>query len=170
MNDVFTVYKLIILYMLDRSEDDLTQAALSGFLLENGYANFVSLAQSYSQLEKQGLVRPVIEGDRRFLRLTEEGRQALGFFGRQLSAGIRRQADEWLLQNGARIREERQVGAVYERMTSGVYEARMYVRERGAALIELKLSLPDEPSAAAVAKKWNEKNAEIYQFIVEKLF
>ena len=45
MDEVFTVYKLIILYMLDRAEGDVTQAMLSTFLLESGYANFVSLAE-----------------------------------------------------------------------------------------------------------------------------
>lgn len=170
MDDVLTVYKLIVLYMLDRSEEDLTQAALSAFLLENGYANFVSLAKSYSQLEKQGLVLPVNEGGKRFLRLTEEGRQALGFFGRQLSEDIRVQADEWILQNGSRLREERQVGAVFQRMTTGAYEVQMYVRERDTTLVDIRLSLPDQSSASAVAAKWSEKNTEIYQYLISKLF
>ena len=65
MDEVFTVYKLIILYMLDRAEGDVTQAMLSTFLLESGYANFVSLAESYAQLEKRDLVRIRLEGDKK---------------------------------------------------------------------------------------------------------
>ena len=34
-DEVFTVYKLIILYMLDRAEGDVTQAMLSSFLLHD---------------------------------------------------------------------------------------------------------------------------------------
>ena len=116
---VFTVYKLIILYMLDRAEGEVTQGMLSTFLLEGGYANFVSLAESYDQLEKQGLVNIILRGNKKFLKLTEAGQQALGFFGMQLSPQIRRQADNWLIENGQKIREEREVTAIYERMTSG---------------------------------------------------
>lgn len=169
-DEVFTVYKLIILYMLDRAEGDVTQAMLSSFLLESGYANFVSLAESYDQLEKRGLVSIVMVGEKKFLRLTEAGRQAYGFFGRQLSPQIRLQADEWLRENGQKIREDRDVTAVYEKMTSGVYEVRMSVRERGVTLLEVRLSVPDAPSAAGIAGKWDEKNTDIYQYLIENLF
>lgn len=170
MDEVFTVYKLIILYMLDRAEGDVTQAVLSSFLLENGYANFISLAESYSQLEKRGLVRVLSEGDKYFLHLTEEGRQALGFFGMQLSPHIREQADAFLRDNGQQIREDREVKAVYEKMTSGVYEVRMSVRERGATLLEVKLAVPDAVSASSIAGKWKEKNTAVYQYLIENLF
>lgn len=170
MDEVFTVYKLIILYMLDRAEGDVTQAVLSSFLLENGYANFISLAESYSQLEKRGLVRVLSEGDKQFLHLTEEGRQALVFFGMQLNPRIREQADAFLRENGQQIREDREVKAVYEKMTSGVYEVRMSVRERGATLLEVKLAVPDAAAAASVAGKWKEKNTAVYQYLVENLF
>ena len=170
MDEVFTVYKLIILYMLDRAEGDVTQAVLSSFLLENGYANFISLAESYSQLEKRGLVRVLSEGDKHFLHLTDEGRQALGFFGMRLSPRIREQADAFLRDNGQQIREDREVKAVYEKMTSGVYEVRMSVRERGATLLEVKLAVPDAAAASSIAGKWKEKNTEVYQYLIENLF
>ena len=170
MDEVFTVYKLIILYMLDRAEGDVTQGMASSFLLESGYANFVSLAESYGQLEKQGLVRTVLERDKRFLRLTDAGRQALGFFGGRLNPEIRRQVDAWIVENGQRIREEREVRAVYEKMTSGVYEVRMSVKERGVTLLEVRISVPDAASAEHIAGGWNEKNSEIYQYLIEKLF
>ena len=170
MDNVFTVYKLIILYMLDRAEGEVTQGMISSFLLEGGYANFVSLTESYAQLEKQGLVRIILRGDKKFLKLTDAGIQALGFFGGRLSPQIRSQVDEWLVENGRRIREDREVNAVYERMTSGVYEVRMSVREKDVTLFEVKISVPDAASAEAVAGKWAEKNADIYQYLIENLF
>ena len=170
MDEVFTVYKLIILYMLDRAEGDMTQWMVSAFLLESGYANFVSLSESYAQLEKRGLVRVVADTDKTFLRLTEAGRQALDFFRDRLNAKIREEVDQWLLENGRQIRDEREVRAVYERMTSGVYEVRMSVRERDVTILEIRLSVPDAASAAAIADKWEEKNADIYQSVIEKLF
>ncbi len=170
MDNVFTVYKLIILYMLDRAEGEVTQGMLSSFLLESGYANFVSLAESYAQLEKQGLVRIVLRGDKKFLNLTDAGLQALGFFGARLSPQIRSQADAWLVENGRQIREDREVTAVYERMTSGVYEVRMSVKEKDATILEVKIAVPDAASAEAIAGKWPEKNTDIYQYLIENLF
>lgn len=170
MDEVFTVYKLIILYILERAEGDMTQAMVSSFLLESGYANFVSLAESYDQLEKRGLVKIVSRGEKTFLHPTDAGRQAFGFFGRQLNPRIRSQIDDWLIENGQKIREDRDVSAVYEKMTSGVYEVRMSVKERDVTLLEVKLSVPDAVSAASIAEQWNEKNADIYHYLIENLF
>lgn len=170
MNEVFTVYKLIILYMLNRVDGELSQPMVSSFLLESGYANFVSLSESYNQLEKRGLVRTYMSGNKRFMQITEAGRKTLGFFGMRLSREIRAQADSWLLENGRQIREEHDVRAVYERMTSGVYEVRMTVREKDVTLLEVKISVPDAASASAVAEKWEEKNTDIYQYLIENLF
>ena len=55
-------------------------------------------------------------------------------------------------------------------MTSGVYEVRMSVREKDVTLFEVKISVPDAASAEAVAGKWAEKNADIYQYLIENLF
>lgn len=170
MDNVFTVYKLIILYMLDRAEGEVTQGMLSSFLLESGYANFVSLAESYDQLEKQGLVRIVLRGDKKFLKLTDAGIQALGFFGARLNPQIHSQVDTWLVENGRQIREDREVNAVYERMTSGVYEVRMSVKEKDVTLLEVKIAVPDAASAEAIAGRWDEKNTDIYRYLIENLF
>ena len=76
----------------------------------------------------------------------------------------------FLRENGRKIREDREVRAVYEKMTSGVYEVRMSVRERGTTLLEVKLAVPDAASASATASKWEEKYTDIYQSLIENLF
>jgi hypothetical protein len=55
-------------------------------------------------------------------------------------------------------------------MTSGVYEVRMSVKEKDVTLLEVKLSVPDAASAEAIAARWEEKNAGIYQYLIENLF
>ena len=74
------------------------------------------------------------------------------------------------MENGRRIREDREVNAVYERMTSGVYEVRMSVREKDVTILEVKIAVPDADSAEAVAGRWQEKNTDIYQYLIENLF
>lgn len=68
------------------------------------------------------------------------------------------------------IREDREVNAVYERMTSGVYEVRMSVKEKDVTLLEVKIAVPDAASAEAIAGRWDEKNTDIYRYLIENLF
>lgn len=43
--EAYAIYKLIILYMLDRAGDQLAMPQISNFLFETGYATFTSLSK-----------------------------------------------------------------------------------------------------------------------------
>ena len=45
-----TLYKLMILYMLEKSEFPLTNAQISGFILDKGYTTYFHLQQAISEL------------------------------------------------------------------------------------------------------------------------
>ena len=46
MSSPLAIYKLIVLYLLDRVGGEIAMDRLSSFLLERGYVNFVSLLQT----------------------------------------------------------------------------------------------------------------------------
>ena len=50
-----TLYKLIVLYMLDRVTFPLTTAQISEFVLDKEYTNFLTLQTAISELMETGL-------------------------------------------------------------------------------------------------------------------
>ena len=46
----FTVYKLIVLYMLQNTENTLTNSQISEFILDREYTNYFHLQQAISEL------------------------------------------------------------------------------------------------------------------------
>ena len=50
MTDALTLYKLIILYMLDRVDFPLTNSQISEFILDKGYTDYFKLQQAISEL------------------------------------------------------------------------------------------------------------------------
>ena len=48
MASPFTTYKLIILYMLQNSEGDLTNSQITDFILDRKYTNYFQLQQAVS--------------------------------------------------------------------------------------------------------------------------
>ena len=51
VQDPLTLYKLIVLYMLDKVKFKLTYSQISGFILEKEYTNFMTLQQVFSDLQ-----------------------------------------------------------------------------------------------------------------------
>ena len=170
MSSPLAVYKLIILYLLDKMSGEIAMDRLSSFLLEKGYVNFVSLMETYAQIEETGLVRSRLSGDRCFYEITAEGRQTLKMFSGQIGRDIRKQADEFLAGEGAVLRNEQAVRADYIPAEGGMYNVILRVLEGNASVIEIRLQVPDKSLAEEICRKWPEKNEKIYNSLIENLF
>ncbi|MGX8686361.1 MAG: DUF4364 family protein [bacterium] len=165
-----TVYKLIVLYMLNRLKEPIAKERVSGFLLENGYVGFASLIQTYAELEEHALVRAEHTKDKEFLIITEEGRESLYYFGQELSGDIKKQIENFLTEKGLELINEHYLKADYDRTVDGVWLVKLAVWEKNHPVVDLTLSVPDQETARAACSRWKEKNEEIYARIIENLF
>ena len=171
MTSPITVYKLIVLYMLDRTGDAIAKTTISDFLLDQSVTNnYLSVQQAISQMEESGLITSETMGSRTMIRITKEGQETLRFFENELNPEIRRQCAEFLRRNGMEIRDEAKTSAKYYRKVTGDYEVDLTVNERDTTLCALRLDVPDESIAKTVTQNWLEKNEDIYQYLVKELF
>lgn len=170
IHDPLTLYKLIVLYMLDRVSFPLTKSQVSDFILEKEYTNFLTLQQVISELSDAGLLGTKSIRNRTHLAITDEGRETLDFFGNRISDAIKNDINEYFDEHEFALRNEVSIQGDYYKSTSGEFEARLIARERGINLIDLTLSVPVEEVAASICDNWQKKNQEIYKFLVEQLF
>ncbi len=164
------IYKLIILYMLDRAGGEIAMPRTSTFLIENGYAaNFETLLQTYEEIAKNGFVTEKSMGGKTFLQITEEGEETLGFFASQLSDSIKQQIRNYLRDIGRELTNEEAILGEYYRSTYDDYTARLVVKENGHPIVSIDLSVPDEDTAKKAVSEWKNKSSEIYQKLLETL-
>lgn len=170
MQDPLTLYKLIVLYMLNRVDFPLTRTQISDFILEREYTNFLTLQQVIGELIDAGLVSAETIRNRTQLILTGDGAQTLAFFENQISGTIKAEIDDYLRDNEIALRNETSILADYYKSTSGEYEAHLVAKDKGIHLIDITLSVPLEETAASICDNWQKKNQEIYQYLVRELF
>lgn len=170
LQDPLTLYKLIILYMLDRVNFPITTAQISDFILEKEYTNFLTLHQVINELTEAGMIDTRTVNNRTHLSITEEGRETLQYFENRINDTIKQEIQAYLKENEFALREEVSVQGDYYKSTSGEYEAHLVAKDRGTNLIELTLSVPTKETAAAICDNWQKKNQEIYQYIIKQLF
>ena len=170
LQEPLTLYKLIILYMLNRVSFPLTTAQISDFLLEREYTSFLTLQQVLSELTDAGMIESRSMGNRTHLVLTKEGRETLVFFENRISNAIKKDINAYLHENEFSLRNEVSVHGEYYKSTSGEYEARLVAKDRDVNLVEITLSVPSKDTAAAICDNWQEKNQQIYKYLIEQLF
>ena len=57
LSDPITLYKLMILYMLDHVNFPLTNSQLTDFFLDHEYTTYFTLQQALNELKEAGLIR-----------------------------------------------------------------------------------------------------------------
>lgn len=170
LHDPLTLYKLIVLYMLDRVTFPLTTAQISDFILEKEYTNFLTLQQVISELSDTGLIETRSVNNRTHLTITKEGTETLHFFENRIGLPIKKEIHNYFLEKEYSLREEVSVQSDYYKATSGEYEAHLIAKEREINLIDITLSVPVKELAASICDNWMKKNQEIYQYLIEQLF
>ena len=96
MQEPITLYKLIVLYMLERSGFPLTRTQVTDFLLNREYTtNFLNLQQAIGELIDDGLLSCVTARNRSYLGITDEGSETLNFFKNQIDRDIRTDIDNY---------------------------------------------------------------------------
>lgn len=170
LQDPLTLYKLIVLYMLDRVTFPLTTAQISDFILGKEYTNFLTLQQVISELADTGLIVTRSDNSRTHLTITTEGTETLHFFENRISPAIKTEIHAFFQEKEYALRDEVSVQSDYYKATSGEYEAHLIAKERDVNLVDLTISVPSKELAASICDNWLEKNQIIYQYLIEQLF
>ena len=170
LQDPLTLYKLIVLYMLDRVTFPLTTAQISDFILGKEYTNFLTLQQVFSELTDTGLIEARSANNRTHLTITSEGTETLHFFENRISLAIKSEIHAYFQEKEYILREDVSVVSDYYKSTTGEYEAHLIAKERDVNLIDLTLSVPSKELAESICNNWMTKNQDIYQYLIEQLF
>ena len=165
-----TLYKLIVLYMLNRVTFPMTKSQVGDFILEKEYTNFLTLQQAIADLIDAELITAKSIRNRTHLAITDEGKETLSFFENRISDSIKEEIDSFFQENEMEMRDEVSILADYYKSTSGEYESHLVAKEKGVRIVDITLSVPDEETAAAICDNWQKKNQAVYQYLIEQLF
>ncbi len=169
MSDVNTLYKLMVLYMMEKVEFSLTNAQICSFFLDKGYTSYFTIQSVLSELTESNLIAQQVVQNTSYYTITPGGEQTIGFFRNNISQSIQDDLDQYLKENRLQFRNEVSILADYYKNTSGEISVRCRVKEKQTDLIDLTLSVPDETQAKAICQQWQKKCQPIYEFVMKEL-
>ena len=104
--DSSTLYKLIIMYMLNKVNFPLTNTQITDFFLEKEYTNYFNVQQVISELIDSHLISVETVRNTSYYHITSEGGETLGFFVNKIPSGIIDDMDLFLIKNKYELRNE----------------------------------------------------------------
>lgn len=168
-SDTFMLYKLMILYILNRVSFPLMNAQLTAFILEKEYTNYFNIQRAISELIDDSFITSDTIRNSSLYRITDSGRETLKFFDNMISQGIKEDIEAYLTENKHELQEEVSAPAQYYQVKKGEYMANLKVVERDIPIIDLKLVVPTEDEAALLCNNWREKSSEVYSYLMAAL-
>ena len=164
-----TLYKIIILYMLEKVNFPLSNNQITNFFLDHGYTSYFHVQQTIHELLESKLIEEKKQGTSTCYQTTEEGRTTLSYFEKKISYEIREEINTYLKENDYEMRNANSIKAEYYRTPEQEYVVQCQVREKKTILINLELTVPTEDIAKSFCSHWTKKNQEIYAYLMETL-
>ena len=86
--EALLLYKLIILFMLDRTDYTMTNTIISDFVVGKGYTTLFNLHETLSELIDNHFISTDMIRDTIHYKITDSGEEALSYFENHLSYEI----------------------------------------------------------------------------------
>lgn len=165
-----TLYKIMILYMLDKVDFPLSNTQITNFILDRDYTTYFTVQQTVSALLDAELIVAESTHNNTRYRITDDGAQTLKFYGDKISDGIRTDIHSYLTEQGAELKAEASVYADYYK-ASGTpgYGVRCQYNEKDRSVIDLTLYASTSEQAVAICQNWKKKYEDVYASLMDTL-
>ena len=169
IESTYSLYKLIVLFMLRKVTFPLTNAQISDLVLSQNYTTYFRLQEVITEMVDTDLISKETRNHTTYYYLTDQGRQTLDYFEDEISPEIRREVSNYLVLHSYEMRSESSTMADYFLTSDHNYCVNCIVREGNQTLIELKFTVPTEQSAMILADNWKQKSQEVYEAVMRIL-
>lgn len=166
--NISTLYKLIILYMIEVTKSPLSNSDISDYILDKGYTDSIKLQIAINELIDEGLITPNTMHNRTYLSLTDDGTSTIESLESRISPTVRSKIYEYLIAKKSELNEKHSILTSHHKSDSG-YTANFIAKDKDGELMNLSLSFPTEALAISACENFNKNSSDIYSFIIGKL-
>lgn len=169
MAEPFTIYKMTILYMLDKAGFPLSNTQISNFFLEKEYTDYFRIQEVIGTLVDSQLISAKSTHSNTQYSLTSAGRETLEFFRDKISDGILQDVRDFFEENKLEFRQENSAIADYYKTTNQKYAVRCQVCSDNVTIIDLTLTVNTREQAEAICAHWKNNNDDVYAYLMDIL-
>ena len=160
--------KLLILYIMNKMNVDLTNSQITQIVLETEVMNYFSFQQFLSELIESKFLNIYKEDDREYYRLTQRGLEMLEYFLPKVNDNLLK-INDYIKKNKERILSETEVKATFKKENEREFIVNLRVIENNSDLINLNVNVSSEKQAMLICKNWKNNASYIYAEIIQSL-
>ena len=129
-NNQLTLYKLMILYLIQKVDFPLSNSQISEFIIDKGYTNYFNVQRAFHELEEEEMLRIKMIRNMSHYYLTEEGEEAIGMFEYQIPQSIKDDISQFLDEKEYELRKETDLEADFFPAKRDEYTVHLKIKEK----------------------------------------
>lgn len=167
--EAMTLYKLMILYMLEKVDFPLTNSTVMGFFANSGYTDYPTVLTVIGILQEDSLIDVESNRSNTSYKITVLGKEMLNYFGNKISEEIKTEISDYLQSNHFELKQTANTVSEFYVTANGDYAVHCFVKDHNTTLIDITLNVPDEEIADNMCTRWKNESQGIYEYVVRKL-
>ncbi len=170
-NQNLMLYKLIILYMLDRTDEyTITNKQITDFIMDKGYTTMFNIHESLSELIDKNFISVSTIRHTQHYQITNQGEEALLYFENRISNTIKQEIREYFKKEKINLKNESEIYADFTMNDHGEYTVECAIKEKRENLIDIKINVPTKELARLICDNWRTKSTDVYQTLINELW
>ncbi len=168
-NNQLTLYKLMILYLIQKVDFPLSNSQISEFIIDKGYTNYFNVQRAFHELEEEEMLRIKIIRNMSHYYLTDEGAEAINMFEYQIPNSIKDDISQFLDEKEYQLRRETDLEADFFPAKRDEYTVHLKIKEKDTLLLELNLNVVSREQAVHICDHWDQMHSDVYSALIQKL-
>lgn len=169
MAEPITLYKLMILSMLDHSDTPLTNTLLSDFFLGKEYTTYFTLQEALHELNDAQFIQQEASHNNIQYSITPAGQESLHFFKNKINKEIQSDIKQYIAEHKLLIENSTSAVADYYITPEKKYAVHCQLREKGIPQLDLTLNVRNKDQAEAICTNWKTQTDDIYMMLIDQL-
>lgn len=166
-----TTGKLILLYVLDKMECDLTEDTIVDMCYyQTKWVSYFTCKIALSELTRSGYVQEVhsIQKDK-YYKITTEGRSCLSYFFSEIPTSLKEEIAEFIHKNKLIYKRKQEYFSDLIKNKDGSYTVILKIVEPTSTDLEIRLNASNQQVAKDIQRNWEENASKVYANIYDTL-
>lgn len=161
--------KLLILYIIDKIEVDLTNSQITQVILETEIMNYFLLQQFLSDLVEAKFLNTYKESKKEYYCITQKGFEILESLIDKIPQDIGSNINNYIKNNKQRILSNTEIKSSFKKQSDYEFIVNLRVIENRSDLINLSLNVSSEKQAKLICDNWRKNASYMYAEIIQSL-
>ena len=166
-----TTGKLILLYVLDKMECDLTEDTIIDMCYyQKRWISYFTCKIALAELNKSGYIQEIKNAEKiKYYAITPEGRSCLSYFYNDIPTSIRNDISNFIKDNKLIFKRKQEYFYDSYKNKDGSYTTVLKIVEPTVTTLELKLTVADQDTVSAMEKSWQNNASKVFASIYDIL-